>query len=306
MPREDLRMKSAAGLLAFLAGLLWSGEAAAAAKIKAFVSIAPQAYFVERIGGDRVEVSVLAAAGADPHTYEPKPRQMAELAKAGVYFAVGVDFEKAWMGKMAATNPQMRIVRTDEGIAKTAAPSHAHGPAGGPRPTRARAAHGHAPSPDPHVWLSPPLVKIQARTIGRALIEVDPANRARYEENLAGFEREIEDLDAELKSLFAARPGARFMVVHPSWGYFARAYGLEQVAIEIEGKDPKPAQLQELIRRARADGIRVVFVQPQFSAKSAEMIAREIGGRVIAADPLAADWAANLRAVALKFQAALR
>lgn len=284
-------MRPFVGLLAFLAGLLWVGEAAAAAPVKAFVSIAPQKYFVERIGGDRVEVSVLVAAGADPHTYEPKPRQMSELARAGVYFAVGVDFEKAWMKKISATNPQLRIVSTDEGIAKTAGAGHLH---------------GHERSADPHVWLSPPLVKIQAHHIARALSEVDPAHRAVYEENLAAFGREIENLHAELKSLFAASQGTRFMVVHPSWGYFAQAYGLEQVAVEIEGKDPKPAQLQELIRRARADGIRVVFAQPQFSAKSAEMIAREIGGGVIAADPLAADWAANLRAVALKFQAALR
>ncbi len=299
-------MRPVVGLLAFLAGLLWVGEAAAAAPVKAFVSIAPQKYFVERIGGDRVEVSVLVAPGADPHTYEPKPRQMSELARAGVYFAVGVDFEKAWMKKIAATNPQLRIVSTDEGIAKTAGTGHPHGHAGGPNDTRARTAHGHERSADPHVWLSPPLVKIQAHHIARALSEVDPAHRAIYEENLAAFGREVENLDAELKALFAASQGTRFMVVHPSWGYFAQAYGLEQVAVEIEGKDPKPAQLQELIRRARADGIRVVFAQPQFSAKSAEMIAREIGGGVIAADPLAADWAANLRAVALKFQAALR
>jgi zinc transport system substrate-binding protein len=154
------------------------------------------------------------------------------------------------------------------------------------------------------VWLSPPLVKIQARHIADGLIAVDPANRSRYEENLAGFLREIEALDSDLKALFAGSPGARFMVFHPSWGYFAKAFGLEQVPIEIEGKEPKPAQLKELIHQAREHGIKVVFVQPQFSAKSAEMVAREIGGQVVAADPLAADWAENLREVGRRFKAA--
>jgi zinc transport system substrate-binding protein len=140
--------------------------------------------------------------------------------------------------------------------------------------------------------------------MAEALIAVDSANRTRYEENLAGFLREIEALDAELKSMFAGSPGARFMVFHPSWGYFAHAYGLEQVPIEIEGKDPKPAPLKDLIHHAREHGIKVVFVQPQFSAKSAEMVAREIGGRVVTADPLAADWAENLREVGRKFKAA--
>jgi zinc transport system substrate-binding protein len=118
--------------------------------------------------------------------------------------------------------------------------------------------------------------------------------------------REIDELDAELKALFAGRTGEQFMVFHPSWGYFAEAYGLVQVPVEIEGKDPKPAQLQNLIRLAREHRIKAVFVQPQFSAKSAELLAREIGGQIVYADPLAENWAANLREVARKFKAAAR
>jgi zinc transport system substrate-binding protein len=147
-------------------------------------------------------------------------------------------------------------------------------------------------------------VKTQARHIAAALAAVDSAHRARYEENLTAFLEEIDALDGELRSLFAASPGARFMVFHPSWGYFARAYGLEQVPIEIEGKEPKPAQLKALIQHAREHGIKVVFVQPQFSAKSAELVARDIGGRVAAVDPLAGNWAENLRAVGRTFKSA--
>jgi len=262
-----------------------------------------------------VDVSVLVPTGADPHTYEPKPRQMAELAKTAVYFAVGIDFEKAWMKRIAAASPGMRIVHTDEGIEKMALSAHhSHekdkgrlaSPADTKHASRPGAAHSHhrAGAPDPHVWLSPPLVKIQARHIADALAAVDSANRTRYEENLVDFLRELDALDAELKSLFAGNPGARFMVFHPSWGYFAHAYRLEQVHVEIEGKSPKPAQLKELIHHAREHAIKVVFVQPQSSVKSAEMVAREIGGQVVVADPLAANWAENLRAVARKFKAA--
>ena len=179
------------------------------------------------------------------------------------------------------------------------------------RPEAQRHRHAKAENqpqgiPDPHIWLSPPLVKIQARHILRALEEVDPTHRAVYQSNYRKFIRELETLDTELKAIFAGEKGLRFMVFHPSWGYFARAYGLEQVPIEIEGKTPGPAQLKELIAHARAYDIKVIFAQPQFSAKSAGLIAREIDGQVVFADPLAPDWKDNLREVAVKFKKALR
>jgi zinc transport system substrate-binding protein len=263
---------------------------------------------VNKIGGELVDVSVLVAPGADPHTYEPKPRQMVELAKAVLYFTVGIDFEKAWKNKIAAANPKMRIVPTDEGILKLPVSEHRHHELGkGHVEARSKDSHrDHAGEPDPHIWLSPPLVKVQAGHIRDALVAVDSANRMLYEDNYAAFAREIDALDAEIKSSFAGSQGTRFMVFHPSWGYFAHAYGLEQIPIEIEGKDPKPAQIKELIQHSREHGIKVVFVQPQFSTKSAEMIAREIGGQVVPVDPLAGNWAENLREVGRKFKAALR
>lgn len=301
-------MKRIAGVTGSLFWLLMAGYPALAANVKTFVSIAPQQYFVQKIGGDLVDVSVLVPPGADPHTYEPKPRQMAELAKTAVYFAVGIDFEKAWMKKIAATNPGMRIVHTDAGIEKMALAERHRAHAKETKDAHGHDAthHHHEGAPDPHVWLSPQLVKIQAKHITEALAAVDSANRTRYEENYTMFMQEIDALDAEFKSLFADRQGTRFMVFHPSWGYFAQAYGLEQVPIEIEGKDPKLAQLKELIHHAKEHDIRVIFVQPQFSSKSAQMVSREIGGQVVAVDPLAGNWAENLREVGRKFKAALR
>ncbi|MCX5839084.1 MAG: zinc ABC transporter substrate-binding protein [Deltaproteobacteria bacterium] len=283
-----------------------------AAVTKAFVSISPQRYFVQKIGGDLVDVSVLVPAGASPHNFEPKPRQMAELSKSAVYFAVGIDFEKIWLKRIAAANPRMRVVRTDDGIAKIPMADHHDGEKSRrPHPQELKTEipakdHYGGVSPDPHVWLSPALVKIQAGHIRDALVAMDPAHRSQYESNYASFMREIDELDAELKALFAGRQGEQFMVFHPSWGYFAEAYGLVQVPVEIEGKEPKPAQLQKLIRHARERHIKVVFVQPQFSAKSAELLSREIGGQIVYTDPLAENWAANLREVARKFKAAAR
>lgn len=289
----------------------------AAEPLSVFVSIAPQKTFVQQIGKELVEVHVLVPPGADPHTYEPLPQQMVALSKARLYFAVGVEFEAARLPKIAGANPHLTIVPTDRAIAKLPMAVHSHAHRQGIKALghgKAEAT-GHAGSPhapdhreglDPHIWLDPTLVKVQAGAITAALQQADPAHRDHYAANAKGFLAAVDALDAELKAVFAGRQGQRFMVFHPSWGYLARAYGLEQVPIEIEGKAPKPAQLQTLIEQARKQSITVIFVQPQFSAKSAELVAREIGGRVVVADPLAEDWFANLKAVARAFEAAAR
>jgi|WetSurMetagenome_2_1015567.scaffolds.fasta_scaffold32955_3 zinc transport system substrate-binding protein len=306
---QTWKLLTGAACLVLLAFPVLPVEAAAT---KAFVSISPQRYFVQKIGGDLVDVSVLVPAGASPHNFEPRPRQMAELSKSAVYFAVGIDFEKFWLKRIAVANPKLHVVYTDDGIARIPMVDHDHEETSRqPQPQESKTEipakdnHGGV-SPDPHVWLSPALVKIQAGHIRNALVALDPAHRSKYGSNFVSFMREIDELDAELKALFAGRKGEQFMVFHPSWGYFAEAYGLVQVPVEIEGKEPKPAQLRKLIRHARDRHIKTVFVQPQFSAKSAELLSREIGGQIVFADPLAEDWAGNLRAVARKFGAAAR
>jgi zinc transport system substrate-binding protein len=300
-----------------------SADGIAAGKLPVFVSIVPQKYFVQQIGKDLVDVKVMVQPGASPATYEPKPKQMADLSKTKTYFTIGVPFENAWLEKIRAANPNMQVVHTDHGIEKLTMAAHHHDDPAQEHQEHHDDGHDHKKGEhhgdaahgkdhhehaglDPHIWLSPPLVKIQARNILTALQEADPGHRSVYETNFKAFTAQIDQLDAGLKKSFTGKTGLQFMTFHPAWGYFAHAYGLKQVPIEIEGKDPKPAQLKELIRHARKDGINVVFVQPQFSTKSAELIAREIGGQVAFADPLAEDWMANLRQVANKFQAALR
>ena len=149
-------------------------------------------------------------------------------------------------------------------------------------------------------------MKMQARSVKDALQDADPAHRGEYEANFNAFATQIDQLDAELSRMFAGRKGLQFMVFHPAWGYFAHTYGLKQMPIEIEGKNPKPAQLRSIIQHARGKGIRVIFVQPQFSAKSAKLVAREIGGQVAFTNPLAENWTANMRKVADQFRAALK
>jgi zinc transport system substrate-binding protein len=311
---------------------VFTGNSFATDKLPVFVTIAPQKYFVQQIGKDLVDVQVMVEPGADPHTYEPKPQQMVAITKAKLYFAVGIEFEKANLSKITATSPNLKVIHTDHGIEKLAMEAHHHHEGHAEEHheddrdhegEHHKAEHDHEKSEhhgeaapdkdhhdhtglDPHIWLSPPLVKIQARTILAALQEADPVHRSVYEANFKAFTAQIGQLDADLKKTFAGKTGLQFMVFHPAWGYFAHAYGLKQVPIEIEGKEPKPAQLKELIQHARKNDIKVVFVQPQFSSQSAEVVAREIGGQVAFVDPLAEDWMANLRQVADKFQAALK
>jgi zinc transport system substrate-binding protein len=160
---------------------------------------------------------------------------------------------------------------------------------------------GEVGNPDPHIWLSPSLVKVQARTIYEALRALDPANGTEYAANLDAFHAQIDGLDADIKETLAGIDQRKFMVFHPSWGYFARDYGLEMIPVEVGGQEPSAAELAALIDRAKREGIGVVFAQPEFSTKAAETVATEIGGEVLLISPLAEDWMANMRSVANTF-----
>ncbi len=249
-------------------------------KITVFTSILPQEYFVERIGGDRVEVQALVTPGSSPATYEPTPRQMADLSEAKLFFRIGVPFENTFVPKVEGATEGLRIIDTRRGITL----------------------RGN----DPHIWLNPRLVKVQARTIAEGLIEMDPAGEATYEANLAAFLHDLDALDTDLAEALAPIKGKTFMVFHPAWGYFADAYGLEQEPIESEGKEPTGRQLARMIEMATDQGVRVIFVQPQFDRSSAERIAEAIDGVVVAIDPLARDYVGNLERVAAMVREALQ
>jgi zinc transport system substrate-binding protein len=278
---ERLGRVSLIGLVTASLALLLAGCGAPAAPaqsdqgdvLNVLVSIAPQRYFVERIGGDRVHVGVMVPSGSNPSTYEPKPSQIEGLGHADMYVRIRVPFEESWMSRFAAANTEMLIVDETEGIERI----------GGT---------------DPHIWLSPRLVKVQAQTIYEGLAELDGQHAEFYAANLSVFLADIDRLDASTTSTLANLESRKFMVFHPAWSYFARDYDLEMIPVEVEGSEPSASEMARLIQVARANEIRVIFAQPQFSTRSAEAIASEIGGEVVLIDPLAPDWMDNLRNVA--------
>ena len=264
------------------------------------VSILPQRTFVERVGGERVTVSVMVEPGSSPATYEPKPEQLRALSDAVAYFSIGVPFEGAWLDRIAAANRDMVMVDTAEGIERLPMRAHHHHDDDGD--DHDDDDHGHASgAPDPHIWLSPRLVKVQAENICAALAELDPDHEPEFQANLDGFLADIDALEAEIREILGGVESDKFMVFHPAWGYFAADFGLEQIPIEVGGQEPSARELAALIERAREENIRVVFAQPEFRTSDAETIAKEIGGEVLLISPLAPDWLENMRRVAETF-----
>jgi zinc transport system substrate-binding protein len=262
-----------------------------------FVSIVPQKYFVDKISNGLVQCLVMVPPGTNAHSYEPHPAQMALLSKARAYFAIGLEFEGPWLPKFASLSPGMRIVHTDSLVPKIAMDE-------GPGAAGAGDRHSHDLNGfDPHIWLSPALVKLQAVSIARGLKETDPVHAREYGKNCETFLREIDTLETQLRQLLPCDAAALshpkvFLVFHPTWGYFAKDFCLKQVAIEAEGKEPNPRLMKSILDTARSYRIHIVFVQPEFSRKSAEVIAHELGANVLDADALAYDWPNTLLSVA--------
>lgn len=245
------------------------------------VSVPPQAYFVERLAGDLVRTEVMIPPGASPHSHDPGISQVRSVGDAALYVTVGhraFPFERTWLDRLLAQNRDIRIVDCSAGLEQQRG--------------------------DPHVWLSPRIVRSIVPRIAAALIDLLPGHGEEIRRREGDFLGEIDRLDADIRSSLPGG-GKRFYVFHPAWGSFAREYGLEQVPIEIDNKEPDPRQLAALIQRAREEKARILFVQPQFSKRSAELIAGEIGAKVVVVDPLARDWEANLRRAAAAFREGL-
>jgi len=266
------------------------------AKQELTVSILPQKFFVEKIVGDKMRVNVMVKPGSSPATYEPKTSQMKLLSKSQIYFSIGVPFEKAWLNRFKNSNKDMLIADTSKGIKKVKMVAHHHED----EEEHDGMEHGNDEEHglDPHIWLEPSLVKIQAKNIYDALVQVDKENIDYYKSNLDKFLKQLDSLDEKIKKVLKNYENKAFMVFHPSWGYFARRYHLEQISIEIEGKEPKPGQLVELVKKAKEHNIKIVFVSPQFSQSGAKTISNSINGTVSSIDPLSEKWDENLIKVA--------
>ena len=258
-----------------------------ASKPEITVNILPQKYFVEKIVKDKFEINVMVKPGSSPHNYEPKPSQMKSLVNSKAYFLVGDPFEQAWMDKFKQNAKNTLFVDTTKGIEKIQMEEHNHHDEANVDAKHDE--HDHSGF-DPHVWLDPLLVKIQAKNIYEAMVEIDSQNGDFYKTNYEEFIKELDTLDENIKTILSPYKDKAFMVFHPSWGYFAKRYDLEQISIEIEGKEPKPNELVELIEEAKKYDIKIVFVAPQFSQKSAKTISKNINANVIAIDPISGNW----------------
>ncbi len=261
-------------------------------KLNCAVSIPPLKAYVDAIGDGEVSTTVMVPPGHSPHSYEPKPSQMRALDNADCYFAVGVEFEKAWLPRFRAQNPKIKIIDLSQGISKYPMVAHkGEGEHGGEtRDSKEKRAHL-----DPHIWTAPSNVKIMAKHIYETLASLDPAHRELFEKNYRNFLAKIDATDHKIRQrLSSLPPHSAFMVFHPSWGYFAREYGLRQLPVEVEGKAPKPRQLMRLIEEARREKVRAIFVQPEFSDKSARILAQELKIPVVKLSPLSKDWSDTL------------
>lgn len=248
------------------------------------VTIEPQRYFAEKIAGDLFQINCVTPAGQSPETYDPTPQQMVQISQSQAYFRIGeIGFEQAWMKNLQSQNPDMVVFDLSEGmeLIKNEEEAHEEGEA---HP------HHHHGSVDPHIWTSISGARVIAQNTYQAFIKLDPENQEVYR---AGYQRLIEEIDsteAEMKQLLQPLAGTAFIIYHPALTYFAREFGLKQLCIELDGKEPSPAQLKQLLETAIQSGAQVVFVQQEFDQKNAELIAKETGCRLVTINPLSYNW----------------
>lgn len=286
------------------------------------VSIPPQKYFVEKIATNTLDINVIIPAGTDEHNFDFKPATMKKLEKSDIYFTIGLEFERVFADKFQSNFANLQVIDTGKDL-RNLATSHTHskdehdkhhnhaGHDDHDHDEHAQGkdehhAHKHSNShethgaSDPHIWLDPILVKIQASTIAKALIAKYPQNKALYEANLAQFQAELDALNAEISALFEKSKNKKFIIYHPSLGYFAARYHLVQIPVEIEGKEPKTKDLQRLMSVAKKEKIKTIFVQKGFSQNAAKSLAKELKASVVELNHLSDDYSKNLLEIAKK------
>ncbi len=257
-----------------------------------YVSIPPLQAIVEGVGGANVRVETLLPPGASPATYEPTPRQMASLAGAALFFRIGAPFEETVIAKTASLMPELEVIDCRRGVELVPMEGQDH--------------EGHGGGlPDPHIWLDPVRAKTVTTTIGEALQKLLPGAAAELDRNAAAFRGELAETDARIAVILAPFAGRKVLVFHPAFGYLARRYGLQQVAVEVEGKAPSPRQLAVLTDALGQSDRKVLFSQPQFSHSAARAVADALGCEVVELDPLSANYPAELVVIAQRIAGAL-
>ena len=247
------------------------------------VSILPQKTFVKKITGDDFVVNVLIPPGTSPAAYTLLPSQLEEISKSAIWFRIGnIGFEHSWQDKIAQANSKMKVVDLSEGLDLIAQVKEQHGD------------HFHLSGVDPHIWLSPVLVKQMAKRIFDEVSKLNPEQSAKYKTNYLEFVKEIDQLNIEIANKLKPFEGRKIVVFHPSLSYFARDYGLLQYSLESGGKEPTPQRMKELIDLSKKENIKVMYIQGELDRDHARVFAEEVGGQIIQVRPLDPAWAENL------------
>jgi len=263
-------------------------------KLTISVSILPQQWFVDQIGGDCVRTQAMVGSGDDPHTYEPSPQQMTNLADSDLYFTIGVEFESVWLPRFESANPDMKVMDAATGIKRIPAIDE-HEPA-----------DGVGSEFDPHIWFSPLRMKQMAQTMAEAMQAADPQNADHYQSNLEVLLKKIDAVDAQVKQQIEGSKRDHFMVVHPAWGYVAKDYGLTMLAVEIGGNEPAPETLSQIIELAKQYGINTLVIEKGSNARLATSITEQAGIQyVVEWDPMAYDWPTSMEMIAETLHRAL-
>ena len=250
------------------------------------VTLEPLRYFTEAIAGDNYEVVSMVPKGSSPESYDPTPQQLVNLSKSQAYFRIGyIGFEQAWMKKLEANCPNMKVYDTSKDIDLIRDKGHWHGD------------HFHEGGVEPHVWNSTQNALIIADNIYQALCELDSTHQEDYQKRLDVLKQTIRQTDANIRTLLE-NADSTFLIYHPALSYFARDYGLKQVSIEEGGKEPSPAQLKALIETCRNENVHTIFVQQEFDQRNAQLIANELGVNIVSINPLSYDWAKEMIRIA--------
>ncbi|MDR4987495.1 MAG: zinc ABC transporter substrate-binding protein [Bacteroidales bacterium] len=259
------------------------------------VSIVPLEYFIDRLTDGALETNVMIPPGASHATYSPTAAQLQRLSDSQLYVRIGyLGYEQAWMGRLRAMNPNMRLLNLSEGVALIRGEEIDHGD------------HVHEGGIDPHIWMSPAVMLDLLPTIKTALAETYPWISDRLDANYETLRADVEAIDAALTELSNTLSQKRFMIFHPALTYLARDYGFEQIAVERGGKEPSPAFLRYIIREARAHNIPVIFIQQEFDTRSAQLISEESGAELVQINPLAYDWTASMHELMNVFKTYLK
>lgn len=280
-----------------------SRKAADGSKPVIMVTIEPLRYFTEAIAGDRFSVVSMVPKGSSPESYDPTPEQLVQLAGSKAYLRIGyIGFEQVWLDRLAGNAPHLPFYDMSKGIDLIFDSSHAHRHGDGEADTTQNSLLGEPSGEmgvEPHVWNSAINAQVIAGNIMRTLCTIDKQSEDYFLQRYDSLCRRIDRVDS-LCRLTLDTPGAdrAFMIYHPALSYFARDYGLHQLPIEADGKEPSPAHLKELISEARQEKVEVVFVQPEFDRRNAEMVAKQVGARVVDINPLDYNWEAEMLAVA--------